>query len=118
MGETTVSISDPWAVFINSAGIADVNSGMAMFSYQNKYATAGLNTFGAAYIQPLSFGTGGLSVYRFGDDLFNEQKVGLSFADKIGIVSLGSTLNYIQYQIEGLGSKGLFSIDFGGLVSF
>jgi len=118
MGESSVSISDHWAVFNNVAGIAEIKAPSALFSYQNKYAISALSTFGAAFIQPLSFGTAGISAYRFGDDLFSEQKLSLSFADKIGFVSLGTTLNYVQFRIEGIGSKGLISIDFGGVVSF
>ena len=87
------------------------------FSYQNRFAIAGLSNVGAGIVTPLSFGVAGISAFRFGDDLFSEQRVGLSFASNVGFVSLGSSVNYIQYRIADLRSRQLFSVDFGGLVS-
>ncbi len=118
LGGATVSIADEWAVFNNVAGLGDQRATSALISYQNKYGIASFNTFGAALIKPLSFGVSALSAYKFGDDLFSEQKLAFSFADQIGIVSLGTAINYIQYKIADVGSRGLFSIDFGGIVSF
>lgn len=118
LGEASASISDQWAIFNNVAGIGEEESTSALFSYQNRYATSALSSFSAAFIKPLSFGVTGISAYKFGDNLFSEQKLSLSFADKIGIVALGSSINYVQYRIQGVGSKGLVSIDFGGIVSF
>ncbi len=118
LGEASISISDQWAIFNNVAGISEERSSSVLFTYQNRYNTSAFNAFGAALIKPLSFGVTGMSAYRFGDDLFSEQKLSLSFADKIGIVSLGSSINYVQYKIETAGSRGLLSFDFGGIVSF
>jgi len=117
VGEASVSISDHWALFNNIAGIAQTNQEVALFSYQNKYAISAFNTFGTGFIQPLPFGTTAISAFRFGDELFNEQKLSLSFADKIGIVALGASVSYIQFSMESVGSRGIVAVDFGGIVS-
>lgn len=118
MGGASISIEDVWAVFNNPAGINQVKSETALFSYRNRYSISQLSSIGAAYIQPLQFGHVGLNAFRFGDDLFSEQKAGIVFSDRMGIVALGGGVNYVQFNIEGLGSRGFLTLDFGGIVSF
>ncbi|MEQ9423464.1 MAG: hypothetical protein RJQ09_03525 [Cyclobacteriaceae bacterium] len=118
MGSASLTIQDEWAVFNNAAGLADVEASAGLISYQNRYNISALNVLGAGYVHNLPFGTAGISAFRFGDDLFNEQKLGLSFGNKLGIVSLGATLNYAQINIEGFGRRGFAFFDFGGIVEF
>jgi len=61
-------------------------------------------------------GTGSLNFYRFGDNLYNEHKVGLGYSHLIRFVSLGLQVNYIQYKIEGYGSANLVALELGGVV--
>lgn len=118
MATASVTLEDGWSVFNNPAGIGAVESPTALIGYQNRYGLSSLNSFSAAYVQPFNFGSGAITAWRFGDDLFSEQKLGLAFGDRIGIVALGGMVNYIQMRIEGLGTKGVVAVEFGGIVTF
>ena len=64
---------------------------------------------------PLNFGVAGAGVFRFGDQLYSEQILALGFSNEFGLASLGLKVNYIQYKAEGFGSKGVFTLSFGGI---
>ena len=57
----------------------------------------------------------GVGVFRFGDEIYSEQIISLGFASVFGLASLGLKANYIQYNDEGFGTKGVFTISFGGI---
>ena len=117
MGQTSVANRDTWSLLNNPAGLSDLHSSTAVFTYQMRYALSGLNTLSAGYVKPFSFANLGISMYRFGDQIFSEQKLALSGASQVGFVSLGTTINYLQFRFEGFGAKQLISLDFGGTVS-
>lgn len=117
LATASVTISDSWSMFNNIAGITEVDGPTSALSYQNRFSVSALNTMGAAFIQPTSFGHLGISLFRFGDELFNEQKIGFAFADEIGIVSLGFGVNYLQINIEGVGRRAILPIEFGGIAT-
>lgn len=112
---TSASIEDRWAVINNPAGIGSLNETSAIFSFENKFNVEGLNTMAAGILTPAPGGAVGISLFRFGDDLYSEQTASLSYGNKFGIASLGFRVNYLQYNIEGFGTKGVFTLDFGGI---
>ena len=114
----SVAIEDEWAIFNNPAGINKTESGTALFGYRSRFAVAAFNTMGAAYLQPIGPIHLGMNAFRFGDHLFSEQKIGMVVANRIGMVALGGAINYIQYNVEGLGTRDLAAFDFGGVVTF
>jgi hypothetical protein len=71
--------------------------------------------FAAVFSTDLFNGGFQAGIFRSGDDLFNEQKIALSYANKLGISSLGVSVQYIQYHAEGFGNKGVPSICAGGI---
>ena len=85
------------------------------FLFENLFHQEGLNRMGITVISPFSWGNLGGSIYRFGDELYSEQVLSLGYGNQLGIASLGMRLNYLQYHIETLGSKGSFTLDFGGI---
>lgn len=115
MGYAYATESDSWTIYNNPGGIGKLREVSALFAYENKYSIPGLSVMGAGFITRLPLGTAGLSVFRFGDDLYNEQMMSLSYGNQFGIASLGIRANYLQYTIEGFGNKGIVSIDFGGI---
>lgn len=117
VANTSVTLADAWSLFNNVGALTGIEQSTIMATYQNRYRIAAFNTFGAGYVKPMLNGVAGISVFRFGDDLFNEQKLGLSFSNKFGVVSLGATINYLQINMEGLGTKGILIGDFGGLAT-
>lgn len=114
MGYAYSTIEDRWAVFNNPGGIGNLRETSAIAAFQNRYNISGLNSLGAAFVTKLPTGALGTSLYRFGNDLYNEQIASLIYGNKFGIASLGLRVNYLQYTLEGLGSKGIFTFDFGG----
>ncbi len=117
LGYAVAATSDKWGLFNNPGGVGNIGETSAMVSFENKFGITGLNSLAAGFINKFSVGSAGLSVYRFGDDLYNEQIASLTYANTFGIASLGIRANYLQYSIEGLGTKGLITIDLGGTAS-
>ena len=115
MGYTNATISDAWLMFNNVGGLGKDQSFRAGFLFENSFLLEGLNRMGLTLIFPFSWGNIGGSIYRFGDDLYNEQVLSLGYGNQLGIASLGIRLNYLQYYIETLGSKGTLILDFGGI---
>ncbi|MEO9852413.1 MAG: hypothetical protein ABJH72_07425 [Reichenbachiella sp.] len=114
LGGSSITIGDEWALFNNIGGLAAIQDKMIFTSVKNKYGISEFTSlaFGATY--PIAGGTAGLGVFRFGDDLFNEQRLNLGFSNQFGIVSLGLNVSYYQLNIEGAGSRKTLLIDFGG----
>lgn len=114
VANTSLTFSDEWSVFNNIGALAGVEHSSVFFTYQNRYNISAFNTFGGGYVRPMLNGVAAVGVFRFGDDLFSEQKINVGFSNKFGLVSLGANINYLQVSIEGLGTKGIIMIDFGG----
>jgi hypothetical protein len=117
MANASVTLGDSWSMFHNIGGLARVENSTAVFSYQNKYGIPEFATFGGAFVKPMLNGVAGIGVFRFGGDLYNEQKINVGFSNQFGFTSLGLNVNYLQYNIEGVGSKGMVMLDFGGLAT-
>lgn len=116
MGNSSVTIADAFSVFNNIGALARVDKTTAFVGYRNLFGVNELNTLAAGFVKPLKPGTIGVSFYRFGGDLFNEQKASIGFSNKFGLVSLGANISYLQQSIETLGKSSAFVIEFGGLV--
>jgi hypothetical protein len=108
-------LEDEWGIFNNVSGIARVKSTAAGVTYDANPTFKSFNRMAAICVVPSKLITTGLGVYRFGDDLYNEQVLALGVANKFGIASLGVKINYIQYFIEGFGSRRIFTVSFGGI---
>ncbi len=114
LGYAYATIDDQWSLFNNPGGIGRLEQTSVMTSFENRFGIEGLNSLAAGFVTSLSIGSLGLSLYRFGDDLYNEQIASLAYANNFGIASLGVRANYLQYSIEGFGSKGVIALDIGG----
>jgi hypothetical protein len=115
MGYASGTLSGEWAIFNNVAGLANQKEAIAAATYEVRPALPGGNRLGALGVVPFSFGTAGISFFRFGDALYNEQVISLGFANQIGNTSLGARLSYIQYRAEGFGTHGAIGINIGGI---
>lgn len=115
MGYATGTLPGEWAMFNNIAGLAHQKESTAAATYEIRPAVPGGNRLGALAVMPFSFGTAGVSIFRFGDDLYSEQIISLGFANQLGNTSLGARLSYIQYRAEGFGTHGAFGINVGGI---
>jgi hypothetical protein len=116
MGYASATLFDTWSVFNNPASTAKLESIAAGFTYDLHPTPIGANRTAAVIdipVRPVGVITGG--VYRFGDDLYNEHVISAGFASKFGLASLGVQVNYIQYSAAGFGTKGVASINLGGI---
>lgn len=104
-------------VFNNSAGLTAVRNKEILAAYHNKYGfVEGLSTVSAAYLHPFSQSTAALSFTRFGDDLFSQHIISLSYAHQIDHFSMGIRLNEHQYQMEGTDTRYVTVVDIGGIM--
>jgi hypothetical protein len=115
IGYASSCLYDEWAVFNNPAGLAKVRQSTAAFSYDAMPSLKSFNRMAALVALPSKIMTTALGVFRFGDDLYNEQFVSAGFANQLGLASLGIRFNYIQYHAEGFGNFQAFTISFGGI---
>jgi hypothetical protein len=116
IGYASATLFDSWSLFNNPAGAAKLENTTAGFTYDLHPTPIGANRTAALIavpVQPIGVITG--SVYRFGDNLYNEHVISAGFASKFGLASLGIQVNYIQYSAEGFGNKGVATVNLGGI---
>jgi hypothetical protein len=116
MGGACTALSDPFSVFNNVGGAAIPENSTLVFSVKNLYGLEGMFVLGAAWNQKIREGTFIASIYRFGDHLFSEHKIGVGYSHKIRFVSLGMQVNYLQQSLESSGTYGTLLIEAGGMV--
>ncbi|MFT5570209.1 MAG: hypothetical protein ACI8QD_001796 [Cyclobacteriaceae bacterium] len=115
MAETNVNISDHWSVFNNPAGMATLHEPGMLLGYRSQYGMAAFQVLSMAFIYPALNFTSAVSFLRFGDDIYNQQKIGFHLAHKLQMVSLGIGVQYVQHHFNELGTLGGIAIDFGGI---
>jgi hypothetical protein len=115
IGYASATLFDPWGIFNNMAGNAELKSSTVACAYDLRPSIPGANRMAATFSLPLKFGVIGTGAYRFGDDLYNEHLISAGYSSQFGIAALGASINYIQYRAEGFGSKGVFSLNMGGI---
>ncbi|MBI2619940.1 MAG: hypothetical protein HYW57_07640 [Ignavibacteriales bacterium] len=98
---------NPWSVDLNSAWLSFAGqTSLALFSIPHQHGLAELRTVAAAACLPLPFGGGGVSVERFGFDLYNESAIKGGFGWRFTeIVSAGVTVTGKFISIQGYGSR-------------
>ncbi|MBC7920117.1 MAG: hypothetical protein H7Z75_03420 [Ferruginibacter sp.] len=121
LGNAAVTLSDHWSLFNNVGGLAGTDRTAegrrtVMSSFSGPYGVAGLSVVAVGAVLPTRYGTFGVGVQRFGDELHHEHLVGLAYSHRLENVSLGVKINYVQIATRGLGSRGAVAIEFGGVV--
>ena len=82
IGNSTVTISDQWAIFNNAAGMANMENIAVGVFFENRFGMKEFSSVAAGFVFPVyqlfkldtlsSYGVAGMSFYRFGDQLYNE----------------------------------------------
>ena len=116
MSNATITNADVWSVNNNIAALADYNDSEVGVGFNNRFGVGGFNTISMVGAHHTDMFSAGLSVKRFGDNLYNESIIGIGGAHKIDFVSLGLKANILQVAIDELGSKTNVAFEFGGLV--
>ncbi|MBX2894685.1 MAG: hypothetical protein KF763_04540 [Cyclobacteriaceae bacterium] len=115
MGNATHGLVYEWGLLNNVASIGLLTEASGAAAYHINSQLPHANRMAFAVNCPLKMGVVAASVFRFGDDLYNEQLISTGFANKFGNTSLGLKANYIQYQAQGFGTHTTMSIDLGGI---
>lgn len=113
IGNATVAIADRNSVFNNPAGLGFLQNNFVSTSYHARYNIAGLQTLSLSGNYNAKYANVGFGVERFGDKLYNEQKLGLAIAKSTNRVSLGLKVSYFQAAIENFASKNTLLTEFG-----
>jgi hypothetical protein len=113
-GVSTIGIFNPVS---NQAGMAFQEDAAVSLYYANTSIAAGVNNFQAMGMMPMKKGGAlGISLSYFGYNLFNDKKVGLSYALKLAdFVSIGAQLDIINTSIAGYGSRTSATFQLGTL---
>lgn len=115
MGNASIALNGPWAMFQNQAGLVAVERFSAGVFYQSRYAIAELATAGAGVALPAAGGVFGLTYVQYGYSGYREQRAGLAYARKLGEnFDVGIQFDYIGVAIGGIyGSTGAFTFQGG-----
>lgn len=117
MAGVSTTLEDGWAIHNNIAGIGRMDHSAANITYQNRFNLSNFQVVGGSYVQHMHFGNAGIGFYRFGDDLYSQQKMTLGFANTIEMVSLGVAASIVQVSIEGIGTESAVVLEFGGVAN-
>lgn len=115
LGYASSCLEDEWALFNNSAGLASTDRPIVAFSYEAHPSFNSFNRMASLFVLPVGPGVAAVGVYRFGDDIYNEQVLSVAFANTLGLASLGLKMDYIQYYAEGFGNAKALAVSFGGI---
>lgn len=121
-GNAMVARLDFTAIVNNVAGIAGLHDAVIFSGFDSYYGFESLNTisFGAAIPISNDLSTG-FSIQRFGDKLYSDLALGIGAGHRIGRVSLGIKVNYLQNAINAptlILTRKALSVEFGGIVQF
>ncbi|MCB0495828.1 MAG: hypothetical protein KDC79_06810 [Cyclobacteriaceae bacterium] len=113
LAEATVALQTGWSLFTNPSGM-NYHEKVLMAGYQSKYVQLGIHDGAFGFTFPVNNTALGIGVAYFGDELLSKTKAIASASHKIGKTSLGIKTTYEQWNINELGSKGIFYVDIGG----
>jgi len=109
---------DAHALHYNAAGMGQLQGRRASVSTCQYFGLAGPSMHNISLLQSASWGVLGLEVQRFGQDLYRETALGLSFGRSLlEALSLGISLRGLQLAISGYGSAQTFGLDLGFLAA-
>ena len=115
LAHTSTTLSDVWSAHQNQAGLAFLEKAEAGLYYENRFLVPELSLQAAAVAIPFNNGAFGISYSRFGFSLYNENKVGLAYAQKFSEKLAASVqINYMHTFIaENYGNKGFLTGEVG-----
>ena len=115
IADANVCLSDGFAPINNIAGIAEASSSQFSLSAKVLYEGTDLSSQYLTGLFPLKKFTVSAGILNHGNSFFNQQKIGIGIANRIGFMKMGFQINYLQIKAEGFGSMGNLVLDFGGI---
>jgi hypothetical protein len=118
MANSSVIISDIWAVFHNQAALANLNNPALGFYHERRFMLSQLSHQAISLAIPVKPGTIAASYSSFGYSIYHETKVGLAFARKLSKgFSVGIKIDYLHTRISGeYGKSGTLTAE-GGILA-
>ncbi len=115
MGGTSAAFANtPDAVFGNCSGLALASGYQFSFYYSKPFGIKELNHGTFSSIIPMKIGTLGVASKTFGNKLYSENEVIVSYANSIRRkVYYGISLRYLRLDISRYGSDSAIGIDIG-----
>lgn len=115
MGGASVTLCDLWSLGNNQAGAAWLKGGSAGMGFENRFLLKDLMYEQLGVAVSWKAGTFGLFMSRFGNNLYNEMKAGLSYARKFGkSFAAGVQIDYLRIHItDDYGNRNLVSCEIG-----
>lgn len=114
MGQAAVTLQDVWAVSNNVAAMATTKEPQLGVYANNRFGESAFTTVALQAVYPTaSYGTYGLSLSRFGDELYSQQHLGAGAAHRIGEFSLGAKVDVWQVQAKEYGSQKAIALSVG-----
>lgn len=115
LGNASVTLPDLWALNNNVAGIGSLKQPQVGAYAENRFGVRAFTTVALQAVYPTTrYGNYGLSLSRFGDELFSQQHVGVGIGHKLGQFSLGAKVDLWQVAAQGYGSRKAVALSVGG----
>lgn len=116
LGYANVAAKGRIGIFGNAASLAAVKNREILAGYDSKYGfLKGISTISAAYLHPFQSSSLAFSLSRFGDELFSQHKLSLSYGHQIDHFSIGVRASQHQYHMEGTDTRYTTVLDMGGM---
>lgn len=114
LGQATTALpNNLWSVFENPAMISDSQRTVSFFGIRY-YGLAELTDVAAVVAYPTNIGVIGGGAHRYGNDLFNETRIRLTYSNSFQDFYYGASINYNNISI----GQGTSSIDYGSYGAF
>ncbi|PSR56050.1 hypothetical protein AHMF7605_22390 [Adhaeribacter arboris] len=96
-----VTLSDVWSSRNNVAGIASLKKVEIGIFAENRFNVTAFTTVGLQAVLPTKkLGSIGVDLSRFGDQWYNEQRLGIGFGHRLGTVNIGIKADLLQTHID------------------
>ncbi len=115
LGGASLTLTDEYSLFNNIGGLGRIQNHSLFAGYQHRYNLSEFQVIGSGGIFHHELGNAGIGYYKFGDDLFSQQKLHVGIGNKLQMVSLGLAVDWVQYDIESVGTQHVVAIQFGGI---
>jgi hypothetical protein len=115
MANAASTFQDVFSITSNQAGIAFLENTTVGLLAEQRFLSADIRQFGVVAAMPSKFGSFGLLIQTFGFDVYNEQKIGLTYSRKLSKkFAIGVQFDYLNTRISEYGSFSGISFE-GGL---
>ena len=117
LGAYSTKQADPFAFTNNQAALAQATKASVGLFGERRYLLSENSVYGLAANIPTGLGNFGVQLNYAGFKNFNEQKVGIAYAKKLGkALDIGIQFNYYGYRIPQYGSASALIFEIGAIM--